>query len=178
MPTTTDSSRGIQFYKLVFDRDHPEAITFGRAGQAAGLPVEPIGTDLTALWYDLSQRWRQDSSAIAGLTTEPAGLYLKQLAQNAGLRLVLWASHTPLRDGRIRHFLTGPLATLQQSALLDTAEGWPLGALALVRRCQASLASKTTLTRASHLGGVSSGEERLVSWVLAPVARNHQGYYL
>jgi hypothetical protein len=176
-PAANDSPSRIQFHKVLFDRDHPAALAFGRAGQAAGLPVEPIGADVTALWRDLLLRWRREQVAMAGLTTEPVALYLQLFAQDAGLRLVFRASHTPLSDRRVRHYLSGPRATLRHLALLDTAEGWPLGALALLCRCTADLASKATLMRTSPSGRASAFPQgRLVSWVLAPVARNQHGY--
>jgi hypothetical protein len=178
-PAATNSASRIQFHRVLFDRDHPAAVAFGRAGQAAGLPVEPIGPDLTALWRDLLLRWRQEPVAMAGLTTEPAGLYLQLLAQDAGLRLVLRASHTPLSDGRVRHYLTGPRATLEQAAVLDRGERWPLGSLALLCHCRADLASNTTLMRTSPSSDASAfPQERLVSWVLAPVGRNQHGHYI
>ena len=177
-PSASGSPSRIQFHSVLFERDHPAAVIFGQAGQAAGLPVEPIGADLTALWRDLTLRWRQERVALAGLTTEAAALYLQLFAQDAGLRLVYRASHTPLSDGRVRHYLNGPRATLQHAALLDTEEHWALGSLALLCRCTADVASKATLTRtspsghaASFLQGVPQG--RLVSWVLAPAARSY-----
>jgi hypothetical protein len=176
-PAATNSASRIQFHKVLFDRDHPAALAFGRAGQAAGLPVEPVGADVTALWRDLTLRWRQERVAMAGLTTEPVALYLQLFAQDAGLRLVFRASHTPLSDGRVRHYLSGPRATLQHAALLDTGEGWPLGSLALLCRCAANLAAKTALTRTSPPSRAPAfPQERLVSWVLAPVARNQYGH--
>lgn len=179
LPAAAGGGSRIPFHKVLVDRDHPAAAAFGRAGQDAGLPVEPVGTHLTALWCALTQHWRQQRSAIAGLTTEPVALYLQLLAQDAGLRLVLRTSHTVLDDGRIRHQLTGPAATVQRAVLLDSAERWPLGALALVNHCPAELSSKTTITRISPAGVASmSKEPRLVSWVLAPVARNQHGHYI
>lgn len=178
-PAATNGASRIPFHRVLFDRDHPAAVAFGQAAEAAGLPVEPIGADLTALWRDLSLRWRREPVALAGLTTETAALYLQLFAQDAELRLVLRASHTPLSDGRVRHYLTGPQATLEQAALLDSGERWPLGALALLCHCQADLASKATLMRTSPSGGVSAlPQERLVSWVVAPVARNEHGQYI
>ena len=171
-PTSRDAPSRILFDRVLFDRHQPAAVAFGRAAQVAGLPAEPIGTDLTALWNELSLRWRQRPTALAGLTSEPVGLYLQLLAQDAGMRLVLRASHTPLRDGRIRHYLTGPRATLQQTALLDAPERWPIGALALLRRCPAELSSKATLEHISPSCVGATLRERLVSWVLAPVARD------
>ena len=169
----------IQFHKVLFDRDHPAALVFGQAGQAAGLSVEPIGADLTALWRELSLRWRQERVAVAGLTTEPVALYLQLFAQDAGLRLVYRTSHTPLSDGRVRHYLNGPRTTLQHAALLDTEERWPLGSLALLCRCTADLASKATLMRTSPSGRASTfPRERLVSWILAPVSGNQYGHHI
>jgi hypothetical protein len=166
----------VRFHKVLFDRDHAAAVAFGRAGRAAGLPVEPIGADLTALWYELSLRLRQGPTALAGLTTEPVGLYLQLLAQDFGLRPALRVSHTPLGGGRIRHYLTGPQSTLQQAGRLDAGKRWPLGALALLRGCPAALAPGTTgaCTLISTSDEVAS-RERLVSWVMAPVARNRHG---
>ena len=40
----------------------------GRTITSIVLPVEPIGANLTALWHDLSLRWRQEPVGMAGLS--------------------------------------------------------------------------------------------------------------
>jgi hypothetical protein len=173
-PLISGRASEIPVHRVVFDRDHPAAVVFGRAGHEAGLPVEPIGADLTALWRDLSLRWRRQPVGMAGLTTEPAALYLQLLAYDAGLRVVLRASHTPLKDGHVRHYVAGPRTVLQEMSLLDSGNGWAVGALALVCRCPPDLTSKITMTRVFQSSGAVAFPHQLVSWVIAPVARSQE----
>jgi hypothetical protein len=172
-----DAVHPIRFHKVLFDNDHPAAAALGRAGRRAGLQVQAIGPDLTNLWRELSLQWRREPVALAGMTSEAAAVYLQHLAQDAGLRLVLRASHTPLADGGVRHHLAGPRTTLDQAAWLAAGERWPQGALALLRGCRAELATKERRTFVSRSGG-AFGPGRLVTWAVSPVTRHPHGQYV
>jgi hypothetical protein len=166
------TSSRIDFYKVVFDQGHPAAVVFGHAAEAAGLPAQAIGRDVTSLWYDdLYHRWRQGPAAIAGLTPVRIAFCLQMLGQDVGMRLVFRAEHTPMGDGTLKHKLAGPKSILERAAVLDTSAGWSHGAAALVSQCPAEFSSKSTraLTSASATG--FAFREPLVSWVIAPVSR-------
>lgn len=164
------TTKPIDFYKVVFDRDHPATLAFGRAAGNAGLAAQAIGRDVTALWYDdLYHRWRQGPAAIAGMTPARVAFCLQGLGQEAGMRLVFRAEHVPASDGRLAHRLTGPASVLDRAALLNTAD-WPGGAAQLVRDCPAEFAAKSVALTSAAASGFAF-REALVSWVLAPPAR-------
>jgi hypothetical protein len=166
------SPASIDLYKLVYTDDHPAAVAFGRAAGASGIAVQAIGRDVTALWYaDLYHRWRQGPAAIAGMTPVRVAFCLQTLAQDAGLRMVFRAQHTPMASGRLEHRLIGPRSVLEGAGLLDAAEGWSSGAAALVARCPAEISSQSTRTLISGSATGFAFREPLVSWVLAPVSR-------
>jgi hypothetical protein len=160
------------FYKLVYDRDHPVAVDFGRNAEAAGQPTYAIGGDVTALWYDdLYHRWRQGPAAIAGLTSVSVAMVLEMMAWDAGLRTAFRAEHTPTAAGGMRHALTGPEPMLAHASLLDTGAAWGVGASKLLSRYPAAGSARSTLTLdCAPAPGVAHAEP-LVSWVFAPVAR-------
>jgi hypothetical protein len=165
------TARRIDLYKVVFDQGHPAAVEFGQAAKAAGLTAQAIGRDVTSLWYDdLYHRWRQGAAAIAGLTPARVAFCLQVLGQDAGLRMVFRAQHTPLSDGRLEHRLTGPSSVLERAALLDSGAGWSRGAAALVGHCPAELSSRRTLALTSVSATGFAFREPLVSWVIAPAS--------
>jgi hypothetical protein len=169
---SASAANRIDFYKVVFDREHPAAVAFGGAARNAGLAVQAISRDVTALWYDdLYHRWRQGPVAIAGMTPVRVTHCLRVLAQDAGLRVVFRAEHTATGDGRLAHRLTGPRSVLDRAGLLDRAVDWPLGAAQLVTDCRADFSAKSTAALISVSASGFAFREPLVSWVIAPPAR-------
>jgi hypothetical protein len=159
-------------YKVLVDRKHPAGRAFGRAVEAAGLTVQAIDRDVTALWYDdLYHRWRRGPAAIAGLTPVPVAFCLQQLGQNAGMRLVYRAQHTPTGNGRIEHRLNGPRSMLERAAVLDSGADWSRGAARLVIACPAETPDKSTRVLTSVCAAGTASQEPLVSWVIMPVSR-------
>jgi hypothetical protein len=166
------ASGRIDFYKVVFDRDHPAAVAFGHAARSAGLAAQAIGRDVTALWYDdLYHRWRQGPVAVAGMTPIPVAFCLQVLAQDVGMRVVFRAEHAPTQDGRLAHRLTGPKSVLDRAGLLGTAVNWPLGAARLVGDCPLDFSAKSMLALTSVSARGFAFREPLASWVIAPVSR-------
>jgi hypothetical protein len=161
----------IDFYKVVFDREHPAALVFGQVARNAGLAAQAIGRDVTALWYDdLYHRWRQGPAAIAGMTPARVAYCLQVLAQAAGMRMVFRAEHLPTADGRLAHRLTAPRSVLDRAGLLDQAADWPRGAAQLVADCPADFSAKSTLALSSPSASGCASRQPLISWVIAPPA--------
>jgi len=161
---------GHDFYKVLFDRESPAAVAFGRRAVALQLPAVEVGREVTSLWYDdLYPRWHAGPAAIAGLTVPHVAFCLQMLARDVGLRVMYRGEHVPLGDGRIRHRLTGPADELARAALLDA--DWTQGTAQLVGCCRASPEHTEVefISAASHV----AIDEPLVSWVLAP--RRSQG---
>jgi hypothetical protein len=166
------ASSRIDFYKVMFDREHPAALAFGQLAGNAGLAAQPIGRDVTALWNDdLYHRWRQGPAAIAGMTPPRVAYCLQVLAQGVGMRMVFRAEHVPMADGRLAHRLTAPRSVLDRAGLLDGASNWPRGAAELISDCPADLSAKSTLALSSPSPGGWTSRQPLVSWVMAPPAR-------
>jgi hypothetical protein len=165
------ASGRIDFYKVVFDREHPAALAFGQAAGNSGLAVQAIGRDVTALWYDdLYHRWRQGPTAIAGMTPVRVAYCLQVLAQDVGMRLVFRAEHMPAADGRLAHRLSGPRSVLRRARVLERSADWPSGVAQLVRDCPADFSAKSTLALNSPPAGGAASRTPLVSWVIAPPA--------
>lgn len=165
------ASRRIDFYKVVFDREHPAALAFGQAAGNSGLAAQAIGRDVTALWYDdLYHRWRQGPAAIAGMTPARVANCLHVLAQAAGLRMVFRAEHLPAANGRLVHRVTGPRAVLDRARLLESSADWARGAAELVRDCPADFSMKSTLALNSPSASGGTSRLPLVSWVIAAPA--------
>jgi hypothetical protein len=168
----SSTANRIDFYKVLFDREHPAAVAFGGAAGKAGLAVQGIGRDVTSLWYDdLYHRWRQGPVAIAGMTPVRVTYCLQVLAQDAGLRVVFRAEHAATGDGRLAHRLTGPRSVLDRAGLLDQAVDWSLGAAQLVTGCRADFSPKSTAALTSVSANGFAFREPLVSWVIAPPSR-------
>lgn len=165
------ASSRIDFYKVVFDREHPAALAFGQAAGNAGLSVQAIGRDVTALWYDdLYHRWRQGPAAIAGMTPARVANCLQVLAQGSGLRMVFRAEHLPAANGRLAHRVSGPRAVLDRARLLETSADWPRGVAQLVRDCPVDFSVKSTLAVNSPSASGGTSRLPLVSWVIAAPA--------
>jgi hypothetical protein len=165
-------SERIDFYKVVFDREHPAAVAFGGATAKAGCAVQAIGRDVTALWYDdLYHRWRQGPVAIAGMTPVRVAYCLRVLAQDVGLRVVFRAEHAATGDGRLAHRLSGPRSVLDRGVLLNQGADWPLGAAQLVTGCRADFSAQSTAALISTSASGFAYREPLVSWVIAPPSR-------
>jgi hypothetical protein len=165
------ASSRIDFYKVVFDGEHPAAVAFGRVAGGTGLAAQAIGRDVTALWYDdLYHRWRQGPAAIAGMTPPRVAHCLQVLAQDAGMRMVFRVEHVPAADGRLAHRLSGPKSVLDRAGLLDKAADWPRGVAQLVTDCRADFSAKSTLALNSPSASGCASRQPLVSWVIAAPA--------
>jgi hypothetical protein len=158
----------IDFYKVVFDREHPAAVAFGQVAGTKGLPAQAIGRDVTALWYDdLYHRWRQGPAAIAGMTPPRVAYCLQVLAQDSGLRMVFRAEHMPAAEGGLAHRVTGPKAMLDRARELDKAADWPRAVAQLIAGCPADFSGKSTVALNSPSASGCASRQPLVSWVIA-----------
>lgn len=155
----------LDFYKLLFDREAPAAVAFGRNALALHLPAVEVGRDVTSLWYDdLYHRWRGGPAAIAGLTVPHVAFCLEILARDVGMRVLYRGEHSPLGGKRIRHRLVGPADLLARSSLLEA--NWTQGTARLLGCCQA--AQEHTEVEFISTAGNHAMDEQLVSWVIAP----------
>lgn len=154
-----------QFYKVLFDRESPAAVAFGRRARGIQLPAVEVGREVTSLWYDdLYHRWREGPAAIAGLTVPHVAFCLEILARDVGMRVMYRGEHSPLGDGRIHHRFKGPADLLAKTSLLDA--DWTHGTAQWVGCCQATL--ERTEAEYISVAGHNAIDEPLVSWVIAP----------
>jgi hypothetical protein len=75
-------------YTVLCDERFPESVAFAEEMSRCGTPVTRFRGDITDFWYrDLSQRWKADSVAIAGVTTHGPLFCLERWGWDHGLRI-------------------------------------------------------------------------------------------
>jgi hypothetical protein len=90
------------YYKLIFDERSPASRVWAGEARRLGLPTHGIKGDITALWFhDLDRRWKQGTTAIAGLTLESSLFCLELLARDRGMRLVYRTEHSINPEGQL-----------------------------------------------------------------------------
>jgi hypothetical protein len=75
-------------YTVLCDERFAESVAFAEEMSRHGTPVTGFRGDITDFWYrDLSQRWKADPVAIAGITTHGPLFCLERWGWDHGLRL-------------------------------------------------------------------------------------------
>jgi hypothetical protein len=75
-------------YTVLCDERFEESMAFAEEMSRHGTPMTRFRGDITDFWYrDLSQRWRADPIAIAGVTTHGPLFCLERWGWDHGLRL-------------------------------------------------------------------------------------------
>ena len=75
-------------YTVLCDERFAESVAFAEDMSKHGTPVTRFRGDITEFWYgDLSQRWRVDPVAIAGVTTYGPFFCLERWGWDHGLRV-------------------------------------------------------------------------------------------
>ena len=75
-------------YTVLCDERFLESVAFAEEMSKGGTPVTRFRGDITDFWYlDLSQRWKVDPVAIAGVTTHGPLFCLERWAWDHGLRI-------------------------------------------------------------------------------------------
>jgi hypothetical protein len=76
------------FYTVLCDERFGESVAFAEQMSRRGTPVMRFRGDITDFWYrDLSQRWKAEPVAIAGVTTHGPLFCLERWGWDHGLRL-------------------------------------------------------------------------------------------
>jgi hypothetical protein len=164
------SSAPLPLYKVIFDRRFAASMEFGARAQSLGLAVHGIDGDMTRFWYDeLYHEWKKGPAAVAGLTAHGPMFCFEQLARDQGMRVVFRAEHRPSAAG-VEHTLTGPLAMLNESMLLNERGGrWAPCMADMVAHCtrgRAEIVSATAMSPGAELGH-ERDTEALYSWIIA-----------
>jgi hypothetical protein len=164
--TASGPPAGGTLYKVVYDGRESEGRAFGARFAAAGVPSEAVGDDPTWLWFDdLHHYWRQ--AGVAGLTTPAVAFSLKLMAEQAGLRAMIWGRHWigPSRTSHLVAATEPALAAWNRQA--EVSVGWTD---ALHGMIVAAAAQPATPARLNHASGAhEEGSREMVSWLLAPV---------
>ena len=167
--SSTDIPRN-RFYKIVFDERREVCRHFADEAKRHGTSALGIRDDVTALWYDdLRIQLQEQTTLIAGLTTEPVAYYLTAFARDVGYHQVVRGDHV-FRGGAVDHRLTAPnYFTAKAFALTNGSPRWSrmLARLMHEYNPQAERAPRTTI--GTHVHVRSDDPNRLVSWVLAPI---------
>jgi hypothetical protein len=75
-------------YAVLCDERFGESVAFAEEMSKHGTPVTRFRGDVTEFWYgDLSQRWKADPVAIAGVTTHGPLFCLERWGWDHGLRV-------------------------------------------------------------------------------------------
>jgi hypothetical protein len=75
-------------YTVLCDERFGESVAFAEEMSRRGTPVTRFRGDITDFWYrDLSQRWKADPIAIAGVTTHGPLFCLERWGWDHGLRI-------------------------------------------------------------------------------------------
>ncbi len=75
-------------YTVLCDERFAESVAFAEEMSRHGTPVTRFRGDITDFWYrDLSQRWKADPVAIAGVTTHGPLFCLERWGWDHGLRI-------------------------------------------------------------------------------------------
>ena len=125
---------------------------------------------VTELWYhDLRSRLTVSPTIIAGLTQEPAANALRSLARDVHYHQVYRGDHV-LEDRAVHHRLVVPadITTIAQD-LPNAHDGWSTAVAALMSEIDAGSKLRDRTTIGSHVHTYSDDDNRLVSWVLAPI---------
>jgi hypothetical protein len=165
------SSAPLSLYKVIFDRRFAASIEFAARAQSLGLAVHGMDGDMTRFWYDeLYHEWKKVPAAIAGLTAHGPMFCFEQLARDQGMRVVFRAEHR-LGAAGVEHTLTGPLALLNESTVLnDRGARWASCMADLVSHCargRAEISSAAAVSRGAWLG-LKPESDALYSWIIAP----------
>jgi len=157
---------GGNLYKIIYDGREAEGRAFGARFAAAGFTTATVEDDPTWLWFDdLHHRWR--GAGVAGLTTPAVAFSLKLMAEQAGLRAVIWGRHWigPSRTSHVVAATEPALVAWKRQAEVGSA--WTQ---ALHGMIVAAAAQPATPGRFNHASGAhEEGAREMVSWLLAPV---------
>ena len=75
-------------YTVLCDERFAESVAFAEEMSRRGTPVTRFRGDITDFWYgDLSQQWKADAVAIAGVTTHGPLFCLERWGWDHGLRI-------------------------------------------------------------------------------------------
>lgn len=75
-------------YTVLCDERFAESVAFAEEMSKRGTPVTRFRGDISDFWYrDLSMRWKDDSVAIAGVTTHGPLFCLERWGWDHGLRI-------------------------------------------------------------------------------------------
>jgi hypothetical protein len=188
-------------HKAIYDDRYAESLRFAAYVAEYGVAVRGIANgDVTDLWYDeLDLLWRKKPVAIAGSTQLGPLFVLETLARERGMRVTLRVEHHPRPNATIAHVITAASEVIGVAEQLSSSGlEWP--ALMAMLACRSRIASGRRATATFLMAGeapaltfeaattpesvihyytpfaVQQGHEvplggRLVSWVIAPVAR-------
>ena len=161
-PVRASMSRGAPLHAVMFDERFIEAVRFGNAARARGLPTRTVRGDVTDLWYgELQPLWKERTAPIAGLTAYGALFCLEQLAWDHRMRVVYHGTHAAEHDGQdvADEPADWPADLAAWIDVVDSQRGWT--GLAPARRTMAHPSLTPGRAFASTLH----------SWVIAPPAR-------
>jgi hypothetical protein len=136
---------------VVFESTLALASAFGEEARRLGLRAHSIRDDVTDLWYyELSPRWREAPTAIAGVTLSTSLFCLETLAGDYGMRICFRTTHDPRVKGD---------------------SGWSRDFAAFIAGIPTAWASGSEERAGGPLAAPNQEAAPLVSWIIAPRIR-------
>lgn len=161
-----------RLHKLLVDRTIPESVRLGAYAGTITDEVFEFGGDLTRLWNEeLRLQWRTGPRPIAGLTSPNVLMVLEQLGRDHDARIVFRAEHRKVGD-RVQHRISGCDSHIHVPAIGGVAD-WVGDMARQIADCphDPALPSATLAYETGAGPGVPGDQQRLVTWILVPVAR-------
>jgi hypothetical protein len=161
----------LPIFRAVFDQRYSASAAFGDESHRLGLTAYASRGEVHALWEnELYPRWREQPSAIAGMTTYAALFSLDMMARDAGMQTVYRVNHR-VTGTVVSHEVFGPHAVLQEHAPFSVAEShWSREAARRVSAWPDGLVPRSrSRSSIAGAGRRSVGPETLITWLIAPV---------
>jgi hypothetical protein len=168
----TPATPSYRIHKVIYDGRFAEPARFAKTAKALGLQAHAIDGDMTDLWYrELDALWRQEPTAIAGMTRHGPMFCFEMLARDRGMRLVYQAEHE-ICDGEVRHTVSGALPNIKRSTgLTQSGAAWPELMAALVADTPVQPALSGAVRVVARTAPGAAAEEPLFTWVIATVSQ-------
>lgn len=160
-------------YKVIYDERFQDSVAFADAAARLGTTTHGIRGDITDLWYhDLYHEWKEGPAPIMGMTDEASLFCLQTLAQDQRMRVVFRVDHSFLSDNQIEHVISGTTGMPKEvSNLCDDGMAWNVRMSNVVLQCSDNHVKPDTTRIVTRLERKPSNQDKLVSWVIAPVRK-------
>ena len=165
----SDNGEHVRLERVVFDERFVRARALAAEARRRSTRTSAIAGSIHALWYhDLSLRWREAQSPVAGMTDHRALFLLEMMAADVGMRVVHRVHHFEV-SGTHAPRVFGPLERRAEllSLLQEPDADWVRSAAGIVMtwpKAPTPIASgRSDILRARHQ---AVDGQTLISWII------------